>query len=158
MNVSARQLQDGVLLAQVAQALHHSGLSPDRLELELTESLLVDAGEETFFTLSALRDLGVGLALDDFGTGFASLAMLKRLPLTVMKLDRSLVREVPHDREDTAIVRAVADTGRALGLTVVAEGIETEAQRDFLAGIGCDQGQGFLFSRPVAPARLRDRF
>lgn len=158
VNVSARQLQDGVLLAQVAQALHHSGLSPDRLELELTESLLVDAGEETFFTLSALRDLGVGLALDDFGTGFASLAMLKRLPLTVMKLDRSLVREVPHDREDTAIVRAVADTGRALGLTVVAEGIETEAQRDFLAGIGCDQGQGFLFSRPVSPARLRDRF
>src|SRR5205823_1045564 len=91
VNVSARQLHEGVLLRQVADALDRSGLSPDRLELELTESLLVDAGEETLFTLSALRDIGVGIALDDFGTGFASLAMLKRLPLTVMKLDRSLV-------------------------------------------------------------------
>jgi len=157
VNVSARQLHDGALLRQVAEALERSGLSPDRLELELTESLLVDAGEETLFTLSALRDIGVGIALDDFGTGFASLAMLKRLPLTVMKLDRSLVRGVPHDREDMAIVRAVCATGRALGLTVVAEGIETEVQRNFLADIGCNEGQGYLFSRPIPPAQLRAR-
>lgn len=154
VNVSARQLAAGVLLAQVAAALEESGLSPDRLELELTESQLVAVDTETLLTLSAVRDIGVGLALDDFGTGYASLAVLKRLPLTVMKLDRSLVRELPADREDTAIVRAVIATGHALGLRVVAEGIETEAQRAFLAASGCDEGQGYLFSQPVPPERL----
>jgi EAL domain-containing protein (putative c-di-GMP-specific phosphodiesterase class I) len=158
VNVSARQLHDGALLTQLAAALELSGLAPERLELELTESMLVDAGEETLLVLSAIRDLGVGIALDDFGTGFASLAMLKRLPLTVMKLDRSLVRGVSHNRKDAAIVRAIAETGRALGLIVVAEGIETEEQRAFLTEVGCDEGQGFLFSRPVPPGQLRERF
>jgi EAL domain-containing protein (putative c-di-GMP-specific phosphodiesterase class I) len=155
VNVSARQLSDGALLQQVATALDESGLSPDRLELELTESMLVDVSLDTLLTLSAIRDLGVGIALDDFGTGFASLAMLKRLPLTVMKLDRSLVRDLPGDREDAAIVRAVVQTGHALGLSVVAEGIETEQQRAFLSGIGCDEGQGYLFSHPVPESQLR---
>ncbi len=158
VNVSARQLADGALLGQVADALENSGLDPDRLEIELTESMLVDVGLETLLTLSAIRDLGVGIALDDFGTGFASLAMLKRLPLTVMKLDRSLVRDLPVDREDAAIVRAVIATGHALGLMVVAEGIETEAQRAFLSASGCDEGQGYLFSHPIPPGELRGRF
>ena len=151
VNVSARQIQDGALLGQFAAALDESGLAPERLELELTELMLVDAGEETLFVLSAIRDLGVGIALDDFGTGFASLAMLKRLPLTVMKLDRSLVREVPHDREDTAIVRAVAETGRALGLTVVAEGIETEAQRDSSPGSAVTRARAFCSAGRFPP-------
>ncbi len=155
VNVSARQLEDGALLQQVAEALEESGLSPEQLEIELTESLLVDVGMDTLLSLSAIRDLGVGLALDDFGTGFASLAMLKRLPLTVMKLDRSLVRDLPHDREDAAIVRAVIQTGHALGLTVVAEGIETEPQRAFLSATGCDEGQGYLFSHPLPIDQLR---
>lgn len=155
VNVSARQLQSGVLPVQLAMALEHSGLPPDRLELELTESMLVDGSTDTLLALSAIRDLGVGLALDDFGTGFASLSMLKRLPLTVMKLDRSLVRELPMNREDAAIVRAVIATGHAMRLTVVAEGIETEAQRAFLSGIGCDEGQGYLFSHPLPAAQLR---
>jgi hypothetical protein len=155
VNVSARQLSEGALLQQIATALAESGLPPDRLELELTESMLVDVSLDTLLTLSAIRDLGVGIALDDFGTGFASLAMLKRLPLTVMKLDRSLVRDLPADREDAAIVRAVVQTGHALGLFVVAEGIETEAQRAFLSAIGCDEGQGFLFSHPVPETELR---
>ncbi len=155
VNVSARQLQSGVLPIQLAMALEQSGLSPDRLELELTESMLVDGSIDTLLTLSAIRDLGVGLALDDFGTGFASLSMLKRLPLTVMKLDRSLVRDLPANREDAAIVRAVIATGHALRLTVVAEGIETEAQRAFLSGIGCDEGQGYLFSHPLPSDQLR---
>lgn len=155
VNVSARQLQSGVLPVQLAMALEASGLPPDRLELELTESMLVDGSTDTLLTLSAIRDLGVGLALDDFGTGFASLSMLKRLPLTVMKLDRSLVRELPGNREDAAIVRAVIGTGHAMRLTVVAEGIETEAQRAFLSGIGCDEGQGYLFSHPVPAEQLR---
>lgn len=155
VNVSARQLQSGVLPGQLASALEQSGLAPERLELELIESMLVDNSMDTLLTLSAIRDLGVGLALDDFGTGYASLSMLKRLPLTVMKLDRSLVRELPANREDAAIVRAVIETGHAIGLTVVAEGIETEAQRAFLSGIGCDQGQGYLFSRPVPAEQVR---
>jgi EAL domain-containing protein (putative c-di-GMP-specific phosphodiesterase class I) len=149
VNVSARQLADEALLRQVAQALMESELPPERLEIELTESLLVDVSMETLLTLSAIRDLGVGIALDDFGTGFASLAMLKRLPLTVMKLDRSMVRDLPQDREDAAIVRAIIQTGHALGLSVVAEGIETEQQRAFLSGTGCDEGQGYLFSHPL---------
>lgn len=157
VNVSARQLADGALLQQVAFALEESGLSSDRLEIELTESLLVDVSMETLLTLSAIRDLGVGIALDDFGTGFASLAMLKRLPLTVMKLDRSLVRDLPHDREDAAIVRAVIQTGHALGLVIVAEGIETEQQRAFLSGTGCDEGQGYLFNPPLAADHLLTR-
>ena len=155
VNVSARQLQSGALPTQLASALDQSGLPPDRLELELIESMLIDNSTDTLLTLSAIRDLGVGLALDDFGTGYASLSMLKRLPLTVMKLDRSLVRELPGNREDAAIVRAVVETGHAIGLTVVAEGIETEAQRAFLSGIGCDQGQGYLFSQPVPAKHIR---
>jgi len=158
VNVSARQLADGVLLDQVAEAIEVSGLEPERLELELTESTLVDIGVETLLTLSAVRDLGVGIALDDFGTGFASLATLKRLPLTAMKLDGSLVRDLPGEREDAAIVRAVIATGHALGLTVVAEGIETEAQRAFLSASGCDEGQGFLFSQPLPAEEVSSRF
>ncbi len=155
VNVSARQLQSGALPIQMAAALEQSGLPPDRLELELAESMLVGGSTDTLLTLSAIRDLGVGLALDDFGTGFASLSMLRRLPLTAMKLDRSLVRDLPGNREDAAIVRAVVGTGHAMGLVVVAEGIETEAQRAFLSGVGCDEGQGTLFSHPLPAGQLR---
>lgn len=155
INVSVRQLHLGVLPLQLAAAFEQSGLPPDRLELELAEALLVDSSTETLLALSAVRDLGVGLALDDFGTGFASLSMLKRLPLTVVKLHRSLVRELPMDHEDAAIARAAVETGRAMRLTTVAEGIETEAQRAYLSGIGCDEGQGCLFSQPLPAGQLR---
>lgn len=157
VNVSARQLSDGVLINHVASALELSGLPAERLELELTESMLLEVGFETLLTLSAIRDLGVGLALDNFGTGHASLSMLKRLPFTTVKIDRSLVRSVPEDREDAAIVRAIVTTGHALGLTAVAEGIETESQRAFLAAVGCNEGQGFLFSHPQPAAALATR-
>ncbi len=154
VNVAAQQITSGMLLGQVAAALEESGLAPERLELELTESQLIGGDAETLLTLSAVRDLGVGVALDDFGSGHASLAVLKRLPLTAMKLDRSLLHGVPHDREDTGIVRAVIAMGHALGLIVVAEGVESEAQRGFLVGAGCDEGQGYLFSQPLPPERL----
>ena len=154
VNVAGPQLSSGILLGQVAAALEESGLPPERLELELTESHLIGGDAETLLALSAVRDLGVGVALDEFGSGQASLAVLKRLPLTAMKLDRSLLRGVPDDREDSAIVRAVIDMGHALGLVVVAEGVENEAQRAFLAGSGCDEGQGYLFSQPLPPELL----
>lgn len=150
VNVSARQLRNGTLCTQLAEALDASGLAPERLELELTESMLIDGSVDTLLTLSAIRDLGVGVALDDFGTGYASLAMIKSLPLTMMKLDRSLIRGLPIDPTDGVIVRGVIDTGHALGLTVVAEGVETVAQRDFLLAARCDEMQGFLFS-PALP-------
>ena len=156
VNVSGRQLQDGQLPGQVAAALEESGLDPERLELELTESMLIDTDIDTLLTLSAIRDLGVRIALDDFGTGYASLAMLKRLPLTTMKLDRSLIRGLPEDSEDAAIARALIALGHALGLVVVGEGIETEDQRAFLAAQGCDEGQGYLFSHPLPPQPMRD--
>ena len=153
MNVSARRLQSGTLPIQLAAVLEQSGLPPDRLEL--VASSLVGSDADTLLVLSALRDLGIGLALDDFGVGSASLSMLKRVPLTTVKLGRSLVRELPTSREGAVIVRALVATGRAMRLTTVAEGIETEAQRAFLSGIGCDEGQGCLFSQPLPAGQLR---
>ncbi len=155
MNVSSRQLQDAAFLTHVAQAVEQAELSPERIELELTEAMLLGVDDDMLFMLSALRDMGVGLALDDFGTGYASLAMLRRIPLTTLKIDRSLVRDLPVNVEDAAIVRAVVATTHATGLTVTAEGVETEAQCDFLKQAGTDDGQGFLFGRPVAADRFR---
>ncbi len=157
VNVSPRQLRDPGFLRQVAVALEASRLPPEMLEMELTESLLVNVGTETLLTLSAVRDLGVGLALNEFGTGCATLAMLKRLPLTMMKIGRTLVRDLPGDCEDAAIVRAIVATGRAFGLAVCADGIETEAQRAFLGECGCNQGQGALFSQALPPELFRQR-
>ncbi len=155
VNASGAQLGQGTLLRQVRTALAETGLSAERLEIELTESVLVNADIGTLLTLSAIRDLGVGLALDDFGTGYASLSSLKRLPLTCLKLDRSLIRGVLRHREDTAIVRAVVATGHALKLLIVAEGVDNEAQRQFLAALGCHQAQSFFFGRPVSAERFR---
>ncbi len=157
VNVSPRQLLDPGFLSHVAAAIEQSRMPAERLELELTESTLLAMDDDTLFMLSALRDMGVGLALDDFGIGYASLAMLRRLPLTSLKIDRSLVRGLPGDVEDAAIVRAVVATTHAMGLTVTAEGIETAPQADFLTQIGTDHGQGYLFSRPVPADQLRER-
>lgn len=155
LNVSAWRLQPGVLPVQLAAVLEQSGLPPDRLELELAASSLADSRDDTLLALSAIRDLGIGLAVDNFGAGSADLPMLKRLPLTAVKLSRSLSRELPTRRSDGRIVRTVIETGRAMRLTTVAEGIETEAQRAFLSGIGCDEGQGYFFSQPLPAGQLR---
>ncbi len=155
VNVSARQLHDRELLRQIGDSLEGSGLPPERLEIELSEAILLDDDLDTLLALSAIRDLGVGITLDDFGSGVASLSMLKRLPLELIKLDRSLVRTLPDDGEDVAIVQAIIDTGHALGLGVVAEGVETEAQRSLLAALGCDEAQGYLFSQPLPEEQFR---
>lgn len=157
VNISARQLADGVLLTQIATALEQSGLNPELLEIELTEAMLIDLSVDTLLTLSAVRDLGVGVALDDFGTGFASFAILKRLPLTSMKLDHSLIRGLPGDRQDAAVTRAIIATGHALDLIVVAEGVETEGQHVLLRDGGCDEAQGFLLSHPLPASAIRAR-
>ena len=155
VNVSARQLHDRELLRQIGESIEISGLPPERLEIELSEAILLDDDLDTLLSLSAIRDLGVGITLDDFGSGVASLSMLKRLPLELIKLDRSLVRTLPDDGEDVAIVQAIIDTSHALGLGVVAEGVETEAQRSLLAALGCDEAQGYLFSQPLPEDQFR---
>ena len=158
VNVSARQLETGLISTQVAAALADSGLPPERLELELTESLSVDDRPETRELLLALRAEGISLSLDDFGTGYGSLARLRRMPFTALKLDRSFLCDVPGSREDVTILRTVQGLATALGIRLVAEGVEHEAQHQFLRQIGCIEAQGWLFGRPVPAEVLRRRW
>jgi EAL domain-containing protein (putative c-di-GMP-specific phosphodiesterase class I) len=157
VNIAACHLAAPSLLGHVAAALDASGLPPERLELGFGESVLQEVDSDVFFALAAVRDLGVGLAVDDFGAGVGSLTMLKRLPLTMLRLDRALIRELPADREAVAIARAVIGTGHALGLGVGAVGIETERQRMVLADCGCEEGQGPLFGYPIESTRMAPR-
>ena len=148
-NLSARQFRSGRLPATVARLLQEHGVPPERLELEVTESLLLDHDQATQAQLFALKDLGVALALDDFGTGYSSLAMLRRVPVDVLKIDRSFVKDLGQDGEADALVRAIVGMAKALKLQLVAEGIETETQAAFLKALDCEAGQGWLFGRPV---------
>jgi EAL domain-containing protein (putative c-di-GMP-specific phosphodiesterase class I) len=157
LNIAASHLAAPDLLNQIAAALEVSGLAPERLELGLGESVLAEVDGDSFFVLAALRDTGVGIAVDDFGAGAASLTLLRRLPLTMLRLDRSLIRELPGDREAVAITKSAIDTGHALGLGVAACGIETETQRALLAASGCEEGQGPLFCGPLDGARIAAR-
>ena len=149
VNVSALQFQQPQFADRVAQVLAVSGLPPALLELELTESILVHDAEEALLRLHALARLGVQLSIDDFGTGYSSLAHLKRFPIGKLKIDRSFIMGLPADENDAGIVRAIVQMARALGKKVIAEGVETEAQRQFLVDAGCDEFQGYLFSPAV---------
>lgn len=151
VNVSALQFRQPGFVDGVAQALRAAGLPPELLELELTESILIQDADETLARLTALRRLGVLLAIDDFGTGYSSLGYLKRLPIGRLKIDRSFVSGLPGDRRDAGIVHAIVNLGRALGIAVIAEGVESEAQRAFLRQVGCDQLQGFLCAGALEP-------
>lgn len=151
VNVSALQFQQGDFVDRVASALERSGLDPALLELELTESILIKDIHETLSRLHALAALGVSLAIDDFGTGYSSLAYLKKFPISKLKIDRAFVMGLPEDEGDRAIVGATIAMARALKMSVVAEGVETEAQRDFLQGLQCEAFQGFLCA-PGLPA------
>ena len=148
VNVSSRVFGKGMLDRQVAQVLADTGLDPACLELEVTESAVMDDPDAALLLLGRLRDLGIRLAIDDFGTGYSSLARLKRLPVHKLKLDQSFVRGLPHDNDDAAITRAVIALGHSLNLKVLAEGIEEPGQLTFLREQGCDFGQGYLFGRP----------
>lgn len=156
VNLSARQLVSESLLSDVAGALEESGLPPGMLELEITESMLMNNVRTALKLLGELRSMGVHLSMDDFGTGYSSLANLKRYPIDSVKIDRSLIRDLPHDGNDAAIAEAVVAMAHALKLRVVAEGVETEAQLNFLHAKQCDEIQGYYFSRPVAADVLED--
>jgi EAL domain-containing protein (putative c-di-GMP-specific phosphodiesterase class I) len=149
VNVSARQFHHPDFVQTALEVLETTGANPLKLKLELTESLLVDDVEDTIAKMSALKAKGLSFSLDDFGTGYSSLFYLKRLPLDQLKIDQTFIRDVLSDPDDAVIVRTIITLGQSLGLVVIAEGVETEAQRDFLAAHGCRHYQGYLFSRPL---------
>ncbi|HEY9099653.1 MAG TPA: EAL domain-containing protein [Thiobacillus sp.] len=149
VNLSARQLQQTNMTAQVATILKDTRLPAAQLKLELTESMIMGRGEDAVPLLYALKSLGLRLSIDDFGTGYSSLAYLKRFPIDELKIDQDFVRDIPHDSNDMEIAAAVIGLAHGLRLNVVAEGVETEAQREFLVQQGCHAFQGFLFSRPL---------
>jgi diguanylate cyclase (GGDEF)-like protein/PAS domain S-box-containing protein len=157
VNVSALQFQQSDFVGQVAQCLKASGLSAHWLELELTESILVQDANEALARLHALASLGLSLAIDDFGTGYSSLAYLKKFPISKLKIDRTFVMGLPQDESDRAIVSATLAMARALKLSVVAEGVETLAQRDYLAELQCASFQGFLCSPGLPAAQFEQR-
>ena len=152
VNLSSAQFRDAELPATVAGVLRDTALSPEWLELELTESVLLQKADATVARLHRLRDMGLHLSIDDFGTGYSSLSDLKRFPIDALKIDQSFIREVTVDPGDAAITTSIVLMGKSLGLTVVAEGVETRSQLEFLRALECDEAQGYLFSRPV-PAR-----
>jgi EAL domain-containing protein (putative c-di-GMP-specific phosphodiesterase class I) len=149
VNLSALQFKRGNLLETVAHALKRSGLPANMLELELTESILLQDVDVAIKTLRSLKEMGVKLSIDDFGTGYSSLSYLKRLAVNKLKIDQSFVRDLAEDSDSAAIVRAIIQLGHTLQLSVIAEGVETEAQLAFLRSNGCDEAQGYLYSRPV---------
>jgi EAL domain-containing protein (putative c-di-GMP-specific phosphodiesterase class I) len=154
VNVSPRQFHQAGFVPQVLAALASTGADARRLKLELTEGLLLQDVEDTIEKMAQLKGYGVGFSLDDFGTGYSSLAYLKRLPLDQLKIDQSFVRDVLTDPNDAAIARTIVALGTSLGLRVIAEGVETEAQREFLARNHCHAWQGYLLSPPVPAAQF----
>ncbi|MBZ5622059.1 MAG: EAL domain-containing protein [Acidobacteriia bacterium] len=156
VNVSGRQLAEPDLVDHVRECLDSAGLEPSALRLEITETFLVEDPEKAFGMLSRLRGMGVGLKLDDFGSGYSSLNYLQRFPFDTLKVDRSFVSHLPESHESAEIVRAVTGLARSLNMHMVAEGIETQAQAEWLRDLGCHYGQGYWFSPPVELARLRE--
>ena len=156
VNLSARQFADEGLLEDIAAALKSTGLRPELLELELTESMVIQNTERAGKVLAEIKKMGVRLAIDDFGVGYSSLTHLKRFPIDTLKVDRSFIRDLPQDLDDKAITEAIIAMGKSLNLTVVAEGVETLEQETFLRDHNCDETQGFYFSKPIAPDQFAE--
>jgi len=151
VNLSTRQFRQKDLAEEISIALRDTGLAPSDLELEITESSIMDSLASAAAVLAELERLGIRIAVDDFGTGYSSLSYLKTFSIHCLKIDRSFINDIPGDENDTAIVRTIIALASSLGLTVVAEGVETEAQLAYLRANHCDQVQGYLFSRPLPP-------
>ncbi len=158
VNLSMRQMNDDDLIEEIEKVLRDTGMPPYLLELEVTESTIMQNSERAVMVLTAIKALGVRLAIDDFGTGYSSLAHLKRFPIDTLKVDRSFIREVARDPEDRAITEAIIAMGKTLSLTVVAEGVETPEQQAFLRERSCDEMQGYYFSTPVTPVEFAALF
>ncbi|MEN6420736.1 MAG: EAL domain-containing protein, partial [Smithella sp.] len=156
VNISLRQLMDENLLSDIRCALRETGLASNRLELEITESMVMHNPARLIPLLAKIKEMGVRLAIDDFGTGYSSLAQLKNFPVDTLKVDRSFIRNIPQDTENKAITEAIINMGKTLSLVVVAEGVETQEEESFLKEKVCDEMQGFYFSRPIEPDRFAD--
>ena len=154
VNISARQFRSANLAKEIGAVLGRHGVEPKLLEIEITETSLMSGDSQVVATLADLKSLGVRVAIDDFGTEYSSLGYLRRFPIDIVKIDRSFVSEIPDNREDAAIARAIVSMVHSLGLSVVAEGVETRAQLGFLAVLNCDEVQGFLFARPMPGADI----
>jgi len=151
VNLSLRQLADNNLINDIRTALNDSGMAPNLLELEITESMIMSNPKKMIDVLAKIKSMGVRLSIDDFGTGYSSLAQLKHFPVDTLKIDRSFIRNIPVSAEDKAITRAIITMGETLGLTIVAEGVETMEQMNYLKAQCCDEMQGYYFSRPIEP-------
>jgi EAL domain-containing protein (putative c-di-GMP-specific phosphodiesterase class I) len=149
VNVSARQFRAPGFIDMVCRAVTDSGVPPHLLLLEITESLLLREDEQITDDLTALRQIGVRIAIDDFGTGYSSLSYLRHMPIDVLKVDKSFIDDIAHSEQQRALISTIVSLADTLNLKVVAEGIETPTQRDILARMGCPNGQGYLFSRPI---------
>ena len=158
MNLSARQIDDPRIVETVEEILTRTGLPPEHLTLEITESALMEDAASALGVLRALKEIGVLLAIDDFGTGYSSLSYLQRFPLDILKVDRLFVEALGVSAEGEEIVSAVINLAHALGLEVVAEGVETSEQLQILRSLECDLAQGFLFSRPLPAAEIVTAF
>ncbi|WP_334407740.1 bifunctional diguanylate cyclase/phosphodiesterase [Bradyrhizobium sp. AZCC 2289] len=156
VNLSPRQFADAHLLHDVDEALLASGMSPVLLQLEVTESMVMRNVSRAIKVLDAIQSRGIRLAIDDFGTGYSSMSLMKQFPIDTIKIDRSFVRDLPDDSEDRAIAQAIISMGKALGMTIIAEGVETVEQEAFLRDHSCDEMQGFLFSKPLPSREMAD--
>ena len=156
VNLSARQFSDANLLPDIASILEETAMDPAFLELEITESMIMRNVDKTLQTMTALKNLGIRLAIDDFGTGYSSLAHLKQFPLDTLKIDRSFIRDLPGDQDDAAITKAIIALGKNLNMTLVAEGVETLEQAEFLRAHSCEQCQGYYFSKPLDPENFSE--
>jgi EAL domain-containing protein (putative c-di-GMP-specific phosphodiesterase class I) len=156
VNLSLRQLLDESLLEDIRTALKESGLAPNLLELEITESMVMHNPSKLIALLTKIKEMGLKLAIDDFGTGYSSLAQIKHFPIDTLKVDRSFIRNLPQDSEDKAIIEAIITMGKTLSLKVVAEGVETLEQENYLREQICDEMQGFYFSKPVGADKFAD--
>jgi EAL domain-containing protein (putative c-di-GMP-specific phosphodiesterase class I) len=156
VNLSPRQLTDDNLIDDIRTALKDSGMAPNLLELEITESMVMHNPARIIAVLTKIKNMGVRLAIDDFGTGYSSLAQIKHFHVDTLKVDGSFIRNIPQDAEDKAITEAIIALGKPLSLTVVAEGVETVDQLDFLREHSCDEMQGYYFSKPIVPEQFAD--
>jgi EAL domain-containing protein (putative c-di-GMP-specific phosphodiesterase class I) len=154
INLAGKQIRRDDLVESIASALDETGCRPEWLELEVTEGFIMSEIHASIDALRQLRDMGIKLAIDDFGTGYSSLSYLKKLPINRLKIDRSFVQDLADDNDDAAIVKAIVSLGHSLQLEIIAEGVETPYQENFLRQLGCEMGQGYLYSQPLPSAQI----
>jgi EAL domain-containing protein (putative c-di-GMP-specific phosphodiesterase class I) len=154
VNLSVKQFRQKNLVAMIKETLNKTGLSPNLLTIEITENIVISDIEATIKTLKLLKELGIHVSIDDFGTGYSSLSYLKKMPLSELKIDKSFVDDIPDDADSCAIVKTILSLAKSLNLKTVAEGVETKKQLAFLRGEGCDEVQGYLFSKPLPATEM----